>query len=463
MGFFLGIDLGTSYFKAGLFDKTGKIRGLGHQFVKKESENNTICELNLNVFWNTLHSCVSEALHGAGIFPGEITAVSYSSQANSFILLDGNDVPLTPFILWPDNRAEKTDARIEALGSRVDFNRITGLGITPGGQFTISKINWFRKIRPEIWGRVKSILSISDFLTFSLSGQKLSDASTSAMTGLLDITKCQWWDKSLEILDLDSSCLPVPKRTGTYAGQLTDDGAELIGLTSGIPYFLGGLDHHCAAIGSGLTQNANLCESTGTVLSCVAYSDDYSPKPDIFLAPGLSEKHYFRMAFDDNGAHSLEWYQNMYASDLSIPELLEMAKEVEPGCLGLVAQPFACRYDDLEGFLNIRPVHKHGHFVRAILESTAMSLKDLTGIIKKPGFQGAIVSTGGGAQSSLWVKIKADILETDFYIPNSHETACMGAAMIGAAGSEELGDWNEIVKEWVKFKEIVKPSLKNNN
>ena len=166
------------------------------------------------------------------------------------------------------------------------------------------------------------------------------------------------------------------------------------------------------------------------------------------------------MAFDDNGAHSLEWYQKKYASDISIPELLEMAKEVESGCLGLVAKPFACKYDDLEGFLNIRPVHKHGHFVRAILESTALSLKHLTGIIKKSDFQGAIVSTGGGAQSNLWVKIKADILGTDFYIPNSHETACMGAAMIGAVGSEELGDWNEIVEEWVKYKEIVKPAVK---
>ncbi len=463
MGFFLGIDLGTSYFKAGLFDKTGKLRGSGRKYVKTETENNTICELNLYVFWSTLHACVEEALQDAGIIPGQITAVSYSSQANSFILLDRDNVPLTSFILWPDNRAEKNDARIEALGSRADFNRITGLGITPDRQFTISKINWFRKMHPEVWERVGSILSISDYLTFSLTARKLSDASTAAMTGLLDITSCQWWDKSLEILDLDSSFLPVPKRTGTYAGQLTDDGAELTGLASGIDYYLGGLDHHCSAIGSGLTQNGNLCESTGTVLSCVAYAEGYSPRPNIFFAPGLSDKHYFRMAFNDNGAHSLEWYQKKYASDLSIPELLEMAKEVEPGCLGLVAKPSASRYTDLEGFLNIRPVHGHGHFVRAILESTALSLKHLTGVIKTPGFQGAIVSTGGGAQSRLWVKIKADTLGTDFYIPNSHETACMGAAMIGASGSGAMGGWNEIVEQWVKFKEIVKPSRKNSN
>ena len=35
MGFFLGIDLGTSYFKAGLFDEKGNLKGMGRQVVKK--------------------------------------------------------------------------------------------------------------------------------------------------------------------------------------------------------------------------------------------------------------------------------------------------------------------------------------------------------------------------------------------------------------------------------------------
>ena len=106
MGFFLGIDLGTSYFKAGLFDEKGRLKGLGRQPVYKETGDGTIYELPLTIFWDTLRGCVEEAMQLANITHNEILSVSYSSQANSFILLDGFDKPLTPLILWPDKRAE---------------------------------------------------------------------------------------------------------------------------------------------------------------------------------------------------------------------------------------------------------------------------------------------------------------------------------------------------------------------
>ena len=35
MEYILGIDLGTSYFKLGLFDKDGNLRGLGRVAVEK--------------------------------------------------------------------------------------------------------------------------------------------------------------------------------------------------------------------------------------------------------------------------------------------------------------------------------------------------------------------------------------------------------------------------------------------
>lgn len=117
MNCFLGIDLGTSYFKAGIFDENGSLLGLGRHAVGKRfpvfreekaspaTRDAVGCELPVAVFWDTLQCCVSGAVRHAGISPREVSALSYSSQANSFILLDEADHPLTPFILWPDERA----------------------------------------------------------------------------------------------------------------------------------------------------------------------------------------------------------------------------------------------------------------------------------------------------------------------------------------------------------------------
>jgi xylulokinase len=166
------------------------------------------------------------------------------------------------------------------------------------------------------------------------------------------------------------------------------------------------------------------------------------------------------MAFNNNGAVSLEWYRENFAKEYTIEELIEMAKDIEAGCNGLVAKPCVHNYNELSGFGNIQSIHKHGHFVRAILESTANSLNSLIKELKGTHFSGRVISTGGGAKSRPWVQIKASIANVDFYIPETNEAACLGAAMIGAVGAGKLGDWSEVTKKWIQYKEMIKPVSK---
>jgi len=455
MGCFLGIDLGTSYFKAGLFDDKGRLKGLGRAFVKKETGKGDICELPLPVFRNTLEFCIKEAIKAADIPAGEVLTISYSSQANSFVLLDNNDNELTPLILWPDLRAMESDLPDRFIQNKNEFMNRTGLGEIPGKEFAVAKFKWFQRQKPELWKRVKSILFISDYLTFLLTGQKISDVSTASLTGLLDVEKCEWWGKSLELISLKPDMLSTPVRIGTLAGTLTRSGADLTGLSPGIPCFAGALDHHCAAIGSGLPYNDLISESTGTVLACVSYSDKYNPGSSRYIAPGLTPGHHFQMAFNENGAQSLEWYRNNHAPEYSISQLTELAAQINSGSESLSAKPCVFKYPGLSGFENIKSLHGHGHFVRAIMESTAESLAGLVKSLKGQDSTKGIISTGGGARSRLWTEIKAGRLKTAFYIPECSETACMGAAMIGARGSGSFGDRDELMERWVRFEEVI--------
>ena len=451
MNYFLGIDLGTSYFKAGIFDETGHLKGLGRQPVQKVSDGTT-CELSVDTFWKTIRNCLDEAIQMADIPVSAIKSLSYSTQVNSFILLDKNNNLLTPLILWPDKRA--SDMKLPVIDADELMKR-TGLGIIPNAQFAVAKLYWFRKFRPEIWKKITSILSISDFLTFSLTGQKVSDYSTASMSGLFDIVNNSWWNEQLENIGIYSGMLPLLQRTGTYVELTTTNAANLIGLPTGIPFFLGGLDHHIAAIGAGIPSNKYMSESTGTVLSCVDYTDNFSPRKNICIAPGLHSGHFFRLMFNENGARSLEWYQNNYASEHSIPELLEMAAQVEPGCEGLTARPCAGTYPELSGFVHEKNIrYRHGHYVRALLESTAHSLYQMVAEMRKDCSPlPAIVSTGGGSRSELWVNIKSEIIHISFLIPECTEASCMGAAMMGALGTNAFDDYDSLVDVWVqKFK-----------
>lgn len=431
MEFYLGIDLGTSYFKTGIIDNDKNLIGLGRCAVNKQTEGDVICELPIADFWTTLRECIEQALQQSGVNRGKIQSISYSSQANSFVLLDEKFCPLTPLILWTDERAEDIPSAVKTLIQKPEFQRETGLGILPGVQSMISKIVWFQEHKPEVWKKVKSIMTISDYLTFCLTGKAISDFSTSSMTGLFNIKQEKWWNEALEILNINEGLLSVPRRTGTYVGTLSKKGANQLGLSQNTKFFLGGLDHHMVAVGSGLPGSNNVSESTGTVLATVNYQKGYNPQDGINIAPGIGEGHYFQMAFNENGATSLEWYQKTFAPDFTINTLLKMAEEISPGSDGLVALPCADKYEGLAGFKNVEKKHSHGHFIRALLESTGFSLQDLINKLDTNNLSGNVISSGGGARSFLWTQIKADILNRTFVLPKSSELACQGAALIG--------------------------------
>lgn len=460
MKYFLGIDLGTSYFKAGVFDEKGRLCGLGRHVVKKNFGEASSSELSVDIFWETLRQCVNDALRSSNLLPNAISTLSYSSQANSFILLDEEDNPLTNIILWSDTRVNELPVSLQSLTNRNDFTTKTGLGIFPGKHSAIAKIDWIQKNQPDIWRKVKRILSISDYLTFSLTGHFVSDMSTSSMTGLLNVTDGKWWEDAINLLQLDSAQLAEPIQTGVLVGNLVGQGAARIGLTKQTRLITGGLDHHMVAIGSGEIHSSAISESTGTVLAAVNCKKGYTPREGINIAQSIDPDHYFQMAFNNNGALALEWYQKEHAPKWKIPELLELATKIAPTCNGLIAQPNAHTYEGLDGFVNMTEAHTNAHCVRAILESTGASLLELVEALEGEQTTKRIASSGGGAKSRLWLQIKADILNKSFLVPETSELACKGAAMLSAVGSGYFTNLGEAMDKQEKSKEIIYPDLK---
>ena len=166
------------------------------------------------------------------------------------------------------------------------------------------------------------------------------------------------------------------------------------------------------------------------------------------MGPGTCGEGYYQLAFDGNGAGGLEWYQQTRAPGISIPKLVEMAEGVPPGSAGLFAMPSCSQYSGLEGFRGVRPEHSHGHFVRAIMESTAATLAALVRRLCGADRPGRIVATGGGARSDLWLQIKADLLGTELVSTQCEEPACMGAAMLAAAAAEWFANPRDASAAW---------------
>ncbi len=431
----LGIDLGTSYFKAGLFDRQGHLRGLGRVQVQTDSPGSGQYDLPVERFWTSIRSAVTLALREAGATAQHIAGLSYSSQANSFVLLDENAAPLTPLIIWSDLRAQEVDDALAALWRRDDYLETTGTDLA-SPQLAVAKLRWFQRNEPKVWARTHRIQTISDYFAYTLTDQFVGDEGTTALLGLWNMRERAWWPAGLEAAGIHREQLGGPLPPGTRAGEVTPEGAKRLGIRPGIPFAVGSLDHHTAAIGAGLGILAPATESTGTVLCALRGTDTYVARSGCCIGPGThgvggNHRHY-TFAFDGNGAGTLEWYQRTQAPGMSIEELLEHAQKVPAGADGLVIRPLSAGTPSLEAFAGRKSQHGHGHYARAILESTATSLAGLMDQLYSDELPEAVCATGGGARSDLWLQIKANTLGKPFIRTRCPEPACLGAGLFAA-------------------------------
>jgi xylulokinase len=452
----LAVDLGTTCFKAALFDRAGWLQGLGRVTIEKNERDGQSCELPVDRFWCSLRQAIAESLEGAGAGADAIRSVCYSSQANSFLLLDERVTPLTPLILWPDRRAADLppEPGLEALWSRPDFLRTTGLGLH-GPEFCVDKVAWFQRRHPGLWAAAARLQTISDYLVFSLTGSLAGDQGTAALLGLWNLAAGSWWTEALQSAGIRQEQLSQPLPPGTVAGVTDSGSAELLGLPAGIPLAVGSLDHHAAAIGAGICSADTPSISIGTVVACVRYQERFRALPRCAMGPGTHGYPFYLLAFEENGTGALDRYHRKHCPDLPFAEMLSAAAAVPVGSEGLMASPVLA--GDRETFSGAESGFTQAHFVRALMESTAASLLQMIKRLHPDRLPRRVAATGGGTRSDSWLRIFADLSGIEFAVPACGETACLGAGMMAAVAAGWFGCLAEVTTAWSAFSRVVRP------
>jgi sugar (pentulose or hexulose) kinase len=393
-------------------------------------------------FWSLLRRGLAEALAEAGATSRDVAGVSYSSQANSFVLLDEADEPLTPIVLWTDVRAHPIAGELSEFSQREEFARRVGFAGWSGG-FAVPKWRWFQENEPQRWARCRRALTLSDYLIFALTGEAVGDASTAAFLGLYDLERRRWWLEALEVAGVDAHQLCRPLAPGTLAGSTHSRSTDLLGLPAGIPFAVGGLDHHVAALGSGLGRHAEASISTGTVLAAMTLVPKAVPCRGCYHGPHFDGTRYFRLAFDSEGAGQLEAYQREFGSGYDFVALLQLAATAQPAT-------------------NAPPefgVASHGAAVRYLLEKIAATHRDLLRQVSGGANLSPVVATGGGARSPLWLQIKADMLGAPIIAATTAELASLGAAMLASVTAKWHADADEAMEAMLRVGRVFEPTV----
>ncbi len=167
-----------------------------------------------------------------------------------------------------------------------------------------------------------------------------------------------------------------------------------------------------------------------------------------------------------NGAGlSLRYFRDTFAPGMSYDELTTLAEAVPAGSDGLLWAPYLfgerTPYLDAEAraaFVGITASHTRAHFVRAVLEGVAMSLRDTLTLFAELGIPvEGIRLGGGGARGRLWRQIQADVYGKPVELLEAEEGGAFGAALLAGTG---VGVWPSVeaaCAATVRVAEVVEP------
>jgi xylulokinase len=145
-----------------------------------------------------------------------------------------------------------------------------------------------------------------------------------------------------------------------------------------------------------------------------------------------------------SAAGSLRWHRDTFVPNMEYGKLLEDAARIPAGSDGLLFLPYLSgertpHPDPLArgAFVGLTVRHGLAHLTRAVLEGVSFGLRDGFELMKSAGLENVLEVrvTGGGARSSLWQQILADVLNTRVVTVNTTEGAAYGAALLAATGT----------------------------
>ncbi|HEV3044777.1 MAG TPA: xylulokinase [Roseiarcus sp.] len=413
---FLGLDCGTSALKATLVDENERVLAAASKAYRPVNPRPLWSEQDPDDWRRAMLAALADLARQEPRAMARVSAIGFSGQMHSAVLLDAADKPLRPAILHNDTRAF---AEARRLGE--DHPELAAVvGVKPMAGFTAPKLMWLAAHEPSIFAKTRCVMLPKDYLRLALTGERATDMSDAAGTWWLDEAARQWSGPALAASGVDPSLTPRLVEGSAPVGALRDDIADRFGLKRGAIVAAGGGDAAAGAIGLGAVSPGAAFISLGTATQLIVAEDAYRPTPPERLVHGFAHAlpgRWYRMAAMLNGAGALAFLGRLFAAEPAELET-EAARDYRgPG--DIVALPYLSGertpHDDplARGvFFGLNSSTSRAELTRAVMEGVAFSLRDAQDSMgPSKGKPDAIGLAGGGAKSALWARMIAAALD----------------------------------------------------
>lgn len=452
MGVLLGIDVGTTNWKAAAFDHTGQLIALAKTPTVTRHYGEGQDFYDPAQLWADVASVIRQVVEACN---GQaVDAVSVTSMAESVVPIDQSGVPCFPIIPWFDTRAR---AESRYLADTVGRERLFALtGLDPNPIFSLPKIMWLKAHHPDVYSQATTWLQMADYIYMQLCGAQVTDHTLATRTLAYDLHTGDWSDELLDAAAVSPDVFPIIKSSGTLINRVSRSASALTGLSQGTPVVVGGMDHPCATISAGALLGDRLLDSSGTAESFLYVTDKQSRLLDEptgqRICSYLDPARYAIWGGIIASGASVDWAIGRLASTadwdsagsaVDYNTIVNAAAAVPAGSNGAMYIPHlrgsgAPYWDprDKGAFLGLRATHTAPDMMRAVFEGLSMQARMVVEMEERVAGHPvkALCAVGGGTRIGLWQQIKADVTGKTVEVPEVAEASVLGAALLAGVG-----------------------------
>jgi xylulokinase len=439
----LGLDIGTTSSKAVLFDLNGT--ELAHA-VSPPYRNHTPhpgwVEQNPEEVWQAVLTTIQDVIFQVGENV-HVLALSMAAQSGSLLPANKHGEPVYPLITWMDGRTKALVDQWRQTGTQERVKLLSGWSLYPG--LPLPTIAWLRENDPQTFNTAQHYFSVNDFITYRLTGKRVSNPSNSGGMQLIDIHTANWHTDLCDLAGVTPDQLSQIQTAGSIIGEVRPEICQETGLSSGSVVVNGGHDQVIAALGLGITDPGKLLLACGTawVFTGVTNTPDTTRIP-----PSLDLNFHIppqcwtiSQSLGGLGA-SLEWWlKQAWSGDRQERfTALDRALSETHREYGLFFIPLTGGHDDPAttrpgGFVGLQLAHKRADMARAIMESAGYELRWALKALKNAQMPvERLWMVGGAANSSHWPEILANITGTPIRLPAYDNWPALGAALLAGVG-----------------------------
>jgi len=452
MNFYIGLDSGGTFMKAGLFDVSGKQIGLARVSASVVIERKGWVERNLDDLWANASVVIQQLLASTGVNPSQIKGLSISAQGKGIYLLDKHGANLRHGILSSDGRSLSIVKQWQQQGLPEKIYPMTLQTLWTG--HPVSIVRWLKENEPENYANIGSILMAHDYLRYRLTGSVHGELTNMSESNFFNALTGQYDKDLLALFGIDEvwDALPPIIKADEQAGVISEDAAKLTGLMSGTPVFGGLFDVVATAICSGINateQKLNYVMGTWSVTSGIATEITTMPHNFVYGHYAVDNEYIIHEA-SPTSASNYEWFADYLGDDgeLDHDAIQNQVAALSVASNSLFFVPFLFGSNMglgiKSGFYGLQSHHKKPDWVQAIWEGILFCHNVHLERMRNRFPDASILRvTGGPTASEHWMQMLADLTGMTLEIPKVEETGTLGAAAIAMVGNGEYATLND--------------------